>query len=80
MQGKKSILYFSKYIMSVNLFHVVGVAPLLGYTAYAAVEDPLPMWHVWILVILAILVVVFHSYRYYEKTMAVKNEADKPLL
>jgi peptidoglycan/LPS O-acetylase OafA/YrhL len=59
--------------MSVNLFHIGGVAPLLGYTAYAGASEPLPFWLVWVLVILAVMVVAYHSYRYYEKTF-VKND------
>lgn len=53
---------------SVNLFHVAVIAPLLGYVAYTNYQgDPIGSTMVWVLVLVLILMVSWHSYLYYDR-------------
>jgi len=52
-------------MIEVNLFHLFGVAPILAYTGYYGTQaNPLVFT---ILLILALVVVLYHGYRVYEK-------------
>ena len=48
----------------INLFHVLVVAPLLGYLAYSGLYSrPVPRSVYWLLAVLAVGVLAYHAYR-----------------
>lgn len=54
----------------INVFHVAVVAPVLGYVGYTAYNnEPVGVNMGIALMIAAIIVLVFHLWRIYEKTM-----------
>lgn len=55
---------------NINIFHVAVVAPVLGYVGYTAYKNELVGVNMGIaLMIAAIIVLVFHMWRIYEKSM-----------
>lgn len=53
----------------INWFHALFVGPLLLFVGYQASQGkPSPKWLGWVLILLALGVIGYHSYRIYDKS------------
>lgn len=52
----------------INIFHIIVVAPLFAYLGYMGVQNqPIGKLLAYILIALAVVVALYHSYRVWEK-------------
>jgi len=60
---------------NINLFHVLVVGPFLGYIAYQNIQlQPIPPAVYYVLLVLVIVMMIYHVYRYAEKTSLLESK------
>ena len=63
--------------VAINYFHVAGVAPMLGYIAYENYNGrPIAPTLTILLAIIAIIIVIYHSYLAMQKTAKISAMAE----
>ena len=59
----------------INYFHIIGVAPLLGYIGYLGYQNqPIGQNLGLFLILLAIIIVIYHAYLIHQKTGGMGSE------